>query len=141
MELKYRSKIGWWFHLTILFIIAVGCVMPVVLGVRYGEISSLVIGIIMSALTVIFIFPMYLNTYYTLEETTLYIRCGFIMNKRIPYDDIKGVYETKDPSASVGLSLDRISINYSGGEILISPRNKQEFLEELERHRQDKGPV
>ena len=126
--MKFKTKIGWWFHLTMLVIIAIGCAMPLALGIQYDSTSTLVVGAIMSVITLVVILPMYLNTYYVLENETLHIRCGFIVNMRIPYKDITMIYETKDPSASIGLSLDRISINYSKGEVLISPRNKQEFM-------------
>jgi len=126
--MKFKTKIGWWFHLTMIVIVAIGCVMPLALGIQYDTMSTIIVGVIMSAITLVFIFPMYLNTYYVLENETLHIRCGFIVNMRIPYKDITMIYETKDPSASIGLSLDRISVNYSKGEVLISPQNKQEFI-------------
>jgi hypothetical protein len=90
--------------------------------------TLLVASLIFWAVNVFVVLPIYFATYYTLEETALHIRCGFCINKRIPYSDITMIYETKDPGASAGLSLDRISINYSKGEYLISPKNKQEFI-------------
>ncbi|MDR2599133.1 MAG: PH domain-containing protein [Oscillospiraceae bacterium] len=130
--MKFKSKIGWWFHLTILFIIVIGCVMPIAIGLRYDDMTSLVIGIVFLIVTASFIFPIYLNTHYTLEDDTLRIRSGYCINKRIPYKDITMIYETKNPSASAGLSFDRISVNCSKGEWLISPRNKQEFIRLLQ---------
>ena len=138
--MKFKSKIDWWFHLTVFFIVALGCAMPIALGMMLNSLSSLFTGIIISAFTLGFVFPMYLNTYYTLEDEALLIRCGFCVNKRIPYKEVTSIFETRDPSASVGLSLDRISINYnilgrkyfSKGEVLISPKNKQEFIRLLQ---------
>jgi hypothetical protein len=76
---------------------------------------------------VLLVLPIYFVTFYTFSNTALHIRCGLIAIK-VKYKDIKSIYETRDPSASLGLSLDRISINYSKGEVLISPKNKQEFM-------------
>jgi hypothetical protein len=88
-------------------------------------------SIIFVILNVFLVLPIYFCTYYKLEDTALHVKCGLCINRRIAYNDIKTVFETRDPSASAGLSLDRVSINYSKGEILISPKNKQEFLNQL----------
>ena len=130
--MKFKSNIGLWFHLTVWLTVALGCAMPIALGVMVNSVCSLVEGIIISVFTLGFVFPIYLNTHYILEYEALFIRFGFCIKKRIPYNEIKSVYETRDPSASLGLSLDRISINYSNKEVLISPANKQEFIRLLQ---------
>lgn len=128
--MKFKSKIGVWFHFVMLLIIT-GCALPICLGIIFPNTPTLITGLIIAVIIIPFCFSIYLNTYYTLEETALRIRCGFVINKRISYKDIESVYETKDPSASAGLSLDRISINTAKSEWLISPKNKQEFLKLL----------
>jgi hypothetical protein len=137
--MRFNSKIGWWFHLTVLSVTAV-TVWMFMLYFQEKIVSMLVTSIIMIAANVLLILPIYFATYYTLEETVLHIRCGLCISKRIPYGDIVMIYETRDPGASAGLSLDRISVNYSKGEYLISPKNKQEFMKLLnQRMEQAKG--
>lgn len=133
--MKYKSKIDWWFHLVILLCLS-ACVLTIVLSIKYPNVTSIIVGVLICLSVALLAFPIYFNTIYTLEEAALHIRCGLCMNKRIAYKDIKTMLETRDPSASAGLSLDRISIIYSKingntDEVLISPRNKQEFIKVL----------
>jgi membrane protein YdbS with pleckstrin-like domain len=137
--MKFYSKIGWWFHLTVLAVMAT-TVWMFTLYFQERIVSLLVSSILFLAVDIFLILPIYFATYYTLEETALHIRSGLVISKRLPYGDIVMIYETKDPAASAGLSLDRISVNTSKGEILISPKNKQEFMRLLnQRMEQAKG--
>ena len=129
--MKFKSKIDWWFHLTVVFSL-LGTMLPIVLGIVYGITSALIVGIVVMLIVEgVLVLPIYFNTYYILEESALHIRLGLCMNKRISYNNIKNMYETKNPLASAGMSLDRIFIQYSEGEVLISPKNKQEFIKQL----------
>ncbi|MCL1873667.1 MAG: PH domain-containing protein [Clostridiales bacterium] len=130
--MKFKSKIDWWFHMLVL-ICLLASAFPIVLGIIYSIISSLIIGAaVMIALGGVIVLPIYFNTYYTLEDTKLHIRSGLCINKRIPYQYIEGIKETRDPAASAGLSLDRIEIRYSSQNmILVSPKDKQEFIRQL----------
>ena len=130
--MKFKSKIGWWFHLTVLSVVAGGCALPIAIGVKSNSIYAVVVGMIVATSTLVLVFPAYLNTHYILDDDALRIRSGLLVNKKIPYQDIESICETKDPSASVGLSLDRISIRYTEGEVLISPKNKQAFIRLLQ---------
>lgn len=128
--MKFKSKIDWWFHLTVLFVLFMS-IWPLIPAIKDNVTAAIVVSAILLIVDAFLVLPIYFFTYYTLEDTALHVRCGLCMNKRIAYSDINGIHETKDPSASVGLSLDRISIHYSNGEILISPKNKQEFISML----------
>lgn len=125
--MRFRSKIDWWFHLVVWASLAAS-VWGLVVGVQANVISTIVIGVVMLLIEVFLVLPIYFTTFYSLDDSALHIRCGLCMNKQIAYNDITFIYETRDPSASVGLSLDRISVNYSRGEVLISPKEKQEFI-------------
>lgn len=129
--MRYKSKIDWWFHLTVLFVLAMTA-LPFVIGFQRGFVPAILVsgGILLLA-DLLLIFPCYLFTFYALEETALQIRCGFFMSERIAYEEITAMSETRDPLASAGLSLDRISIKHTKGEVLISPANKQGFMRDL----------
>jgi len=88
-------------------------------------------------LTVLLIVPMWFNTYYVLDETGLFIKCGIRKGVTVPYGSILSAVNTKDPLSSAALSLDRIEIKYKletrkfADILLISPVDKQEFFEQL----------
>ena len=51
---------------------------------------------------------------------------------KVEIKSIKRIYKTRNPLSSPALSLDRIAIVYNKyDEVLISPKNKKEFVEEL----------
>lgn len=68
--------------------------------------------------------------YIELQENRMQIVLG-ISKLYINYSDIKLIKETKNPLASMALSLDRIAITYRGGEVFVSVKEKKIFMEEL----------
>ena len=69
---------------------------------------------------------------YILDEKELLVKLGFFYTLKIAYSSITSVQETKNPLSSLAMSIDRIEIEYGKGEyVLISPKNKQEFLKVL----------
>ena len=133
--MKFKSKIDWWAHVAFASLPITTILCIVLLGAtEESKIISLVTAIF-CLLLCIFIIPLWLGTYYVLGENELIVKCGFLKS-RIAYDSIKNVKETRNPLASMALSLDRIEIIYGvGGYILISPQNKQEFLQRLQQKR------
>ena len=56
-------------------------------------------------------------------------------------DDIESVAPTRNPLTSMALSLDRLAIKTRGGRgVLISPRNKEQFLKHLGKKKGPEGP-
>jgi hypothetical protein len=72
-----------------------------------------------------------LQTHYTITATGLRIVSGpFRWN--IPLHEIRSVAPTRNPLSSPALSLDRLRIEYESGKwIMVSPRDKENFLREL----------
>ena len=74
---------------------------------------------------------------YTLSEESLEIHMGLGMKRKIPLASIRKVALSNNPISSPAASLQRIAIHYDRwGYILISPKNRHEFIEELERRRE-----
>jgi len=75
------------------------------------------------------------NTNYEIGPTELIIRsAGF--RWRVPLDSIVDVVPTHNPLSSPACSLDRLRVNYRNRKerirfVLISPREKKEFLRDL----------
>jgi hypothetical protein len=60
----------------------------------------------------------------------LYIRCG-IIKRRIPYWEIHQVERSSNPTSAPALSLRRVKIGYGQSFQLISPRDRDRFIEEI----------
>jgi hypothetical protein len=74
--------------------------------------------------------PIMRATYYVIEGDTLMIRSG-IAKWRVPIRDIRSISPTRSVLSSPALSLDRLSIEYGRKTIMISPEEKQRFIEAL----------
>ena len=115
----FNSKIDWW--LIILFVIVFGYpILDGLLSKQYGLTFTMfgflvLIGILFSKIK------------YVIDGQILKI--WWI---KVEIKSIKRIYRTRNPLSSPALSLDRIAIVYNKyDEVLISPKNKQEFVEEL----------
>lgn len=78
------------------------------------------------------------NTYYVFEEEYLKCVVAFYVQK-IRYENIKSLKKTRNFLSSAALSADRIEIKeknkgYIMGTTYISPKNKDEFFEELRQY-------
>ncbi len=74
------------------------------------------------------------STRYTLDEQTLKVHSG-PFSWTIPLREITSITPTRSPLSSPALSLDRLRIEYGGRALMISPRDRQEFLSEIEARR------
>lgn len=93
------------------------------------------IGYIIFLPTIVFLGLFLLNTYYVFEEEHLLCMIG-IFPKKIRYENIKSIKKVKNILSSAALSSDRIEIkeknkNYFTGTTYISPKDKDDFYEEL----------
>lgn len=115
----YKSKVDWW------LIILIGCVFgyPIIDGIWTNEYF----------LSAIFAFVLVL--FFLLSKTIRYRIEGenlMIWNTKIEIKSIRKIYRTNNPLSSPALSLDRLAIVYNKfDEILISPKDRNEFIDEL----------
>jgi len=134
--MKFKSKVDWWLHLTFVLWVALNAWLLAAI-IIYSSIAILVIAIIFTPITVLLIIPIWLNTYYLLDENELTIKCGLGKRTKIPYASIISTISTRDPISSPALSLDRIEVKYRyeskkfSDTVIISPVNKQEFFDQL----------
>ena len=82
-----------------------------------------------------FVFVLYLlyDTNYTITQGNLKVHSGFIVNKNIPIAVIKSIKKTNSIlSAPASSFSDRIEVFYGESKsIIISPKEKQQFVDEL----------
>jgi uncharacterized membrane protein YdbT with pleckstrin-like domain len=120
----YKSKIGWVAPVVIFLIIAITSTI----SVMHGNWN----GVSVNAFLVIFILYMLSNTDYTINDTWLHVRSGFMVNKTIDIASIRSIAETKSALSAPAFSLDRLEINYNlYDSVVVSPQNKADFVAAL----------
>ncbi len=128
MDRVFKSKVGWWYHLVLLVMVA-------------STVFAFVGG--KSPVTMVMLL---LSTWYKITaDGHLIAHCSIFPEKKIPISEISAVEVTVMPVSSYALSLDRLII-YKGDTqwLLISPVNKQDFVKLLKKHNPDiriKEPV
>jgi hypothetical protein len=131
MTTTYPSKIDWW----LAAILASGMVACI-----YGSLHVFLAAppgagwVLLPTVGLGVGLPLWLllGTRYTLEPTQLLIRSG-PFRWRVPVADITRITPTSNPLSSPALSLDRLRIEYGrGSAIMISPRDKERFLRDIE---------
>jgi len=133
--MKFKSKIDWWIHLLFAGLV-VGAVWSVWTIFSLGWIG-IILFVAFAPVTAFFIVPVWMNTYYYLDEDELLIKSGLGKGTRIGYSQITSVCRTRNPISSPALSLDRLEIKYKvksgrfSDIIVISPEDKHGFIEQL----------
>lgn len=119
VERVFKAKISWLIFGPVLLLTAVSVLVS-------WQKSSL--GGFFSLLALAFILHILLSTTYTVTPELVVVRCGFFRWK-IPTQRITRITETHNPLSSPAPSLDRLRISYNRhNELMISPRDKQEFI-------------
>jgi hypothetical protein len=118
-------------------------VVVVPLGLLFATITGLPIQlyrtsiILRTLFVVVLLFALWtaLGTSYTLDAGSLRIRCG-PFRWTIALREIRSATPTRDARSGPALSLDRLRIEYgTRRRILISPRDQETFLRDLEHRR------
>jgi hypothetical protein len=93
------------------------------------------IGLIICVAVAWYLADMWSKTYYEIEEDTLVIHAGTFYKISIPISTISKIKPSRDPSKAPAMSMDRLSIRYTidgkKNEVLVSPENKEEFIQAL----------
>jgi hypothetical protein len=131
-SVMFRSKLDVWLVLVIVGGFASVGVAPAVASASW---VALVVAAPCAALGAGFAAWLYRSTSYTFSESELWVRSsGF--SWRVPLRAIRAVTPTHNPLSSPALSLDRLRIDYGSSEsIMVSPADRELFLQELERRR------
>jgi len=133
----YFSRIDTWLALLLTGVVVL-CVAITLLSIPRGttavlaSLPSLLIG---AGLPV----WLFINTSYTLTDSSLLVRSG-PFRWTVPVAEITKVMPTNSVLSSPALSLDRLRIEYSRGKVvMISPKLKEEFLQDLNARRRKAG--
>ena len=68
---------------------------------------------------------------YRFTRDSLEIKCGKFSDELIPYQKITGWSKSSSPFVAPALSFVRVKVIYGDDCILLSPRNRDEFISEL----------
>lgn len=136
MTTVYHSKIDNWLLVVLASAIAVSLYASIQListeppSAWWPLLLTLGLGVVL---------PLWLllGTRYILQPEQLIIRSG-PFKWVVPVAEITHLSSTKNPLSSPALSLDRLRIDYSRGKfIMISPRDKERFIQDMENLRRD----
>jgi len=125
MPVVYKSKIGFVFFI------------PLMAGTMLSTILMLndPIGWVALLIMVVIVLFMAINFYsirYIIDGENLIVKGFPFYNKIIPIDKITRIKETNNPLNSPAASMDRLEIRYNRFDsVIISPKEKQEFIDEL----------
>lgn len=127
-----KSKIDWWMHFVFLSLNA-SILIGVIVGWDVEEAWILLPLFVVLGL----VNWIYFATDYRLTASEIIIRSGPFC-ERIAYRDIASIRLTKNWLSSMALSVDRIEIrqknkNYILGTTLISPQNREQFYQALQK--------
>lgn len=136
MATVYKSKIDWWLAAIILGAAAVSALTSLKIVLTAPPAAWWAVLPIAGIGTGL---PLWLllGTHYTIESAHLRIRSG-PFKWQVPVADITSIVPSSNPLSSPALSLDRLRIDYGrGATIMISPRDKERFIREIEALRRD----
>ncbi|MBQ7823750.1 MAG: PH domain-containing protein [Bacteroidaceae bacterium] len=128
MQRTFKSKVGWWYYAALAYLIA--CLILAI----WQKNGIAIVAMFIANMTLI---QLMLKTEYVVADGVLYIKCWIMPVKKISVTKIKTIKETHNPLSSYALSLDRLKIEYEKTFTLVSPDNKQDFVNELRKYNPD----
>lgn len=132
-DVIFASKIDFWIAL-ILWVGSLSLILIPLWEWRWGKSDSRMRNI----LTMVILLPFaalmlmpFFGTKYTLTDSQLYVDSG-LSTQTIELTDITHITPTRSMTSAPALSLDRLEINYQKTSILISPKDKSRFYQEIQ---------
>ena len=130
--MRFSSKIDLWLWAVLVFTLG-ACAVAVGTASARGLALSMVPMLVVCVFTLGLPAWIVLGTRYEFAERDLLIRSG-PFRWRVPLEQIRAITPSRSVLSAPALSLDRLRITYGRtGSILISPRDKLQFLLELQR--------
>ncbi len=126
---KFPSKVDTW--LVVVVLAAIG--LTFFQGVAFSGVSraASVISLVAALFIVALCFAVAIPCQYVLAADHLFIQSGLI-KRRIAYRDIKKIEPSSLPLSAPALSLRRVKISYGKTFQLVSPRERELFIQLLQ---------
>jgi len=125
MDTRYPSKVDLWLGAVLVGVVALTLCVGVMGYREEGYLALLPLALVAAIFG-----GLVLPVEYVMEADRLVVRSGLI-RYRIPYDKIQSARLTRNPLSSPALSIDRIDIRYGRFGVLISPPDREAFLQDL----------
>lgn len=127
MEKKFKSKVGWWYYLALLF----SATATIFTFIRP---NNFVKAIPLLLLTLLLMYIWLFTNYRITDNGWLIVQSGIFYKKKVAITDITAITSAFNPLSSPALSLDRLEIR-TGKKIwnIISPQSKEEFVKLLKK--------
>lgn len=136
----YRSKVDWWLGFLLLGTIVMMLWLCVDSFIKKGHIDLFLLGT--SIAVSLIILPLF-TIKYVMYDNHLLISMSIYGKVRIRYENIQKMTKTLNPLSSAALSLKRLQIDYVENDIhqmiLISPKDRDNFVEEIEKRKKASG--
>lgn len=138
MPTIYRSKVDVWL-LVVLAFAALAALYSAGQTMAAGTTAAIMVALLVAVVGAGLPIWLLLSTRYTLLTSHLLVQSG-PFKWLLPLADIKSITPSHNPLSSPALSLDRLRIDYGNGRVLlISPRDKEQFLHDIEAARRAAG--
>jgi hypothetical protein len=131
--MRFESKRDWWIVALLrgVPILVLAAIVIVSWTKNERDLHGPAVGVLLLIVFELFFCESILrSTYYTIEGGMVIIRSS-LLRWRIPIADIRSITPTRNPLSSPAMSLDRLLIRYGTKQIMVSPAEKQRFIEAL----------
>ena len=128
LAMRFDSKRDAW---LVLLIRATPLIVLAIIVLATREVRGAAIAAVIIIVLELTVFESFLrSTYYTIDGDTLMIHSS-LLRWRVPIREIRAITPTRSPLSSPALSLDRLRIDYGDKSIIVSPAERNRFIEAL----------
>lgn len=124
MKKVYKSKVDTW-----LILLVFGTFLLPMIVLFVNTFSILVLAIFLLCLA--FVSSILFSIKYVLEDETLYIKTAYLFTEKIDIKSITEISSTRTLLSAPAASIDRIALKCGRKVVVISPKNKAEFVEDV----------
>lgn len=124
MAKTYKSKVDNWLIFVILVAIFISMSPLIYAGF---SIAILYIDIAISA----FILSELFGIRYIIDGKQLIVKSGFMFSQKFFIDDIRSIKATRTLLSAPAASLDRLEISFNKTSVIISPKDKTDFINSI----------
>ena len=121
-DLVFMSRVDAWLALC------VGAAIALCLYAAWSQQSLFALAI--GGFTVATVVALTVPCKYTMKTNRLEIRCG-LLRQVVPFADITGIEPSRSIVSAPALSLKRVKISCARTVYLVSPKERERFIEEL----------
>jgi len=132
-EMVFYSKIDLWIHGVFIVTTLVVLALPYLYYKSRREVSFIQ-SVFMMLLPMLFslamLLPSYFHTVYTIDDHQLLVKSG-LFKWQVPLSDIDYIAPTHSILSAPALSMDRLAVHYGDKRVVVSPKDKQQFVQAI----------